>query len=411
MTSLRPINISQSQQQQGHISSLCCTANPDGGYSIDRRDFTQVADFEQFQGNYVQTIVAGSAEQPDRPNPEVVLADVQDNFRVEKDFLKSLASRYAHIEAFEAASKLFTDTTERVSQGRIEDSRVFHFMWHRIDEGELTLRWAPENSDHLLLSTDSGRCLNIDLDAVQKPLPGVFAIQQHASVIKSPSTLIMALTKRRIDMAWKSRHPSNTWQAVMSELHQRNDVKPSNLCSLALFEALFRVILQDEDAVITSIERALNEIDVAMASDSTARTHIVFWRVAMGRWRPYLRSMRRFIAQFRRMLQISEIELGGDEVHALNNGGVQRTIGSKKTMLDNIELKQAAALEHCESTFTALMSTMSIMESEKAIKEAEEVTKLTRLAFFFIPLTAVFGIYGMNLKACSRGPLLAYWIY
>lgn len=50
-----------------------------------------------------------------------------------------------------------------------------------------------------------------------------------------------------------------------------------------------------------------------------------------------------------------------------------------------------------EAIFQGLMSTMSMVESQKAIAQAEVISKLTSLAFFFIPLTFVTGIFGMNI--------------
>ena len=44
------------------------------------------------------------------------------------------------------------------------------------------------------------------------------------------------------------------------------------------------------------------------------------------------------------------------------------------------------------------MSSMSIVESERAIAEAEVVSKLTHLALFFIPLSLVAGLFGMNIN-------------
>ncbi len=48
---------------------------------------------------------------------------------------------------------------------------------------------------------------------------------------------------------------------------------------------------------------------------------------------------------------------------------------------------------------------MSIIESQKAISEAETVSKLTALAFFFVPLSFIASVFGMNLVV---GPLLSY---
>ncbi|KAK7616463.1 hypothetical protein IWX50DRAFT_620453 [Phyllosticta citricarpa] len=62
------------------------------------------------------------------------------------------------------------------------------------------------------------------------------------------------------------------------------------------------------------------------------------------------------------------------------------------------QLEVANYNRHFESTVPALIGVMSIIESRKAIKHAEEVTKLTQLAFFFIPLNFVVGIFGMNFE-------------
>ncbi|KAK3368463.1 hypothetical protein B0H63DRAFT_455240 [Podospora didyma] len=51
-----------------------------------------------------------------------------------------------------------------------------------------------------------------------------------------------------------------------------------------------------------------------------------------------------------------------------------------------------------DGAFQALMSSMRIVESERAIRRAETVSRLTHLAFFFIPLTLVASVFGMNVN-------------
>ena len=65
-------------------------------------------------------------------------------------------------------------------------------------------------------------------------------------------------------------------------------------------------------------------------------------------------------------------------------------LGGLKANLDD-------ALMRLNSTFQTVMSTMSIVKSQKAILEAETVLKLTALAFFFIPLSFVASLFGINL--------------
>ena len=52
----------------------------------------------------------------------------------------------------------------------------------------------------------------------------------------------------------------------------------------------------------------------------------------------------------------------------------------------------------CQAQMALLMNQAMIAESNKAIKQAQEVTKLTRLAFFFIPLSFTASVCGMNLQ-------------
>ncbi|KAK8247595.1 hypothetical protein HDK90DRAFT_474830 [Phyllosticta capitalensis] len=51
---------------------------------------------------------------------------------------------------------------------------------------------------------------------------------------------------------------------------------------------------------------------------------------------------------------------------------------------------------------------MTIRESSRAISQAQEVKKLTQLAFFFTPLTFVVGIFGMNLNELGS---VSIWVW
>ena len=53
----------------------------------------------------------------------------------------------------------------------------------------------------------------------------------------------------------------------------------------------------------------------------------------------------------------------------------------------------------------SLMANMSIVESKRGIAEAESVTKLTELAFFFIPLTFSASIFSMQVKELNASQI------
>ena len=56
-------------------------------------------------------------------------------------------------------------------------------------------------------------------------------------------------------------------------------------------------------------------------------------------------------------------------------------------------------------SYKSLMANMSIAESQRGIAEAESVTKLTELAFFFIPLTFSASLFSMQIKEISAATL------
>ena len=66
--------------------------------------------------------------------------------------------------------------------------------------------------------------------------------------------------------------------------------------------------------------------------------------------------------------------------------------------LESLEKEVKNLSDRAVSTFNAIMATMSIVESQEAIAQAKTVSKLTNLAFFFIPLTLSASVFGMNIK-------------
>ncbi|KAK6522469.1 hypothetical protein TWF281_003030 [Arthrobotrys megalospora] len=68
------------------------------------------------------------------------------------------------------------------------------------------------------------------------------------------------------------------------------------------------------------------------------------------------------------------------------------------------------ASKRVDSDHQALMSSISIVESERAIAEAEVVSKLTQLAFFFIPLSLVAAVFGMNINEFEGRLTWWHWL-
>jgi len=56
-------------------------------------------------------------------------------------------------------------------------------------------------------------------------------------------------------------------------------------------------------------------------------------------------------------------------------------------------------------SFTLLMSSISVMEAGSIKEQAQQGQMITRLAFLYVPLSFVTGIFGMNVKEINGSPL------
>ncbi len=149
-------------------------------------------------------------------------------------------------------------------------------------------------------------------------------------------------------------------------------------------KVIAELVLEDQLKLMSNIGEALDEMELSVAGMTYER-----WRHFVPPWRNHLFHQIETLAYFR------DILAQGETQHSQGS-----LIAKKSSLPDRIRITQGRVetlLRRLEGTYQVLTSTMSIIESEKAIQEAEEVSKLTNLAFFFIPLTLVTGVFGMNL--------------
>ncbi|KAK8188801.1 uncharacterized protein BKA78DRAFT_158982 [Phyllosticta capitalensis] len=199
-------------------------------------------------------------------------------------------------------------------------------------------------------------------------------------------------------------HPATTIKLLAAGLAcfklQRRSSGPE--LSRFLLTRICQIALDDEYEILTHIEEDLGRIDLEIGFENMGfgfgrerRTKINELKVCMGRWRRHILSRHNLQ---RCMERITEAVAKREEAEAINTPSGEEDVQCLKGALSGFGSKLDGTLRHFESTFSALIGTMSINESTRALQEAEEITKLTQLAFFFIPLTFVAGIFGMNVK-------------
>lgn len=154
-------------------------------------------------------------------------------------------------------------------------------------------------------------------------------------------------------------------------------------------DAVVSLVLADQKRLMAAIGRALDDMELAMATKTYER-----WRTNTPAWRNHL---------YHQLETLSYLEdVLADTVTVANtNGSLLPRVRSRRTHMETLARR-------LDGGFRTLTSTMSIIESEKAIQEAEEVTRLTNLAFFFIPLSLVAAVFGMNIIVSTTLPCFPF---
>lgn len=149
---------------------------------------------------------------------------------------------------------------------------------------------------------------------------------------------------------------------------------------------LLRIFSEDYTEFLRNLHLALDGIDDSMHDNETVIVSVIVWRKAFNAWRKIFRYSHGNFVYLKGWLAETPID------------------GKWADHINNLSRKMHHAKELSESMLTTLMLTMSIIESERAISQAGEISDLTKLAFVFIPLTLIAGVFGMNIVVCCARP-------
>jgi hypothetical protein len=175
------------------------------------------------------------------------------------------------------------------------------------------------------------------------------------------------------------------------------------IIEIEIRELLVDFILRDEALVMSQLSNSLDTLELSLGNDKKLSDTLPIWRGFFGEERNRLFHLGVMLDYIRRMLDIPRVgrppgEAASSETHF-----------SKK--MEILETAWQSLNRRMDGTYQAVMSTMSIIESDRAVKEAEAVSKLTNLAFFFIPLSLVAAILAMPLKEFEKSENMKIWLW
>ncbi|KAH6843494.1 hypothetical protein B0I37DRAFT_218904 [Chaetomium sp. MPI-CAGE-AT-0009] len=144
--------------------------------------------------------------------------------------------------------------------------------------------------------------------------------------------------------------------------------------------AVFKLVRQDTVIFLEHVDRVLDQISAGSTDETLVQEQLGHWRALLGRFQSQLPALERSIRRFFAFPYTSD-----DREPPLELA----------TALATVEVELTRTTAKCEETQRALRAEMSLLESKRGIEEAESVSRLTELAFFFIPTTFAASLFSM----------------
>lgn len=167
-----------------------------------------------------------------------------------------------------------------------------------------------------------------------------------------------------------------------------------------MLNPLFEIVRYDMQGLLKLLDNVLESINLGVLDDATMEERLSIWRQIITRAQLELPQIHNDIKRFFTFLQEKDPETS-------ENDSGQSAINSKESQDLSMQIEEM--LRRLQATSVSLTSNMSLLDSRRSIAEAKSVTKLTELAFFFIPLTFAATLFGMQVKPLEdRAPLSTF---
>jgi hypothetical protein len=151
---------------------------------------------------------------------------------------------------------------------------------------------------------------------------------------------------------------------------------------------LLWVIHRDITGFLTLVSNVLVEIGLSSADDYLMQSRLSHWRSLIMRFQIELPEIRASLDAFVRFVcEYQSLEIAAPFI--------QDTFTEINILI-----------EQNEKSYAALRDDMALLESKRAIAQAESVNRITELGFIFIPISCVAGIFSMQIENFSTPPTL-----
>ncbi len=157
--------------------------------------------------------------------------------------------------------------------------------------------------------------------------------------------------------------------------------------------AAFHMVRQDTIAFLEHIDRLLDEISTGSMDERTVQDQLGHWRSLLGRFQRELPALDKSIHDFFTF------------PYEADDGEPPRELAFP---LAKLRAKINGTADTCKTLQQLLRAEISLLESKRGIEEAESVSRLTELAFVFIPVTFAASLFSMQVQEFAESPPPVY---
>ncbi|CAG8922441.1 unnamed protein product [Penicillium salamii] len=177
---------------------------------------------------------------------------------------------------------------------------------------------------------------------------------------------------------------------------------------ILLGTAVFHVIKQDTLIFLRRLSHyGLDQMDIGVLDEAKMEDQISDWIQAISYAQKEISelqaSMEPFVA-FCASMDSPDIESNSSESHSITEPKVLREFQQLSEMMTKMS-------DRLQRTSTHLTSNLGLLESRRSINEAQAVSRLTELAFVFVPLSFATSVFGMQVQPFADPvPLRSFFI-
>lgn len=185
----------------------------------------------------------------------------------------------------------------------------------------------------------------------------------------------------------KLQEELNETRSTRQAMH---DIAGDNTAPIHVLQILFQTIHQDTSTLLGVLNQILSDIEVDILDDTKMEDRLASWRQLISKAEGELLELKTSTKSFVAFLGF-KFPAETSAATSDDKPGIIRDVVDLFQEIDQMLTK----LRHAS---TSLTSNMGLLDSRRSIDEAHAVTRLTELAFLFIPLSFSSSIFGMEIE-------------